>query len=380
MRRSAMGRAVGRGTASQGTGQGRAGRGTAGRGTAGRGTGNRGGPALVLIVAGLLALTGCAAHPAGTPGASGTPGSTGASPVTGTAGATLTASPPGSSAPASDPVVAAAGDIACDPSEPGFNGGAGVAGQCRQRATSDLVLGIRPAAVLTLGDHQYSDNSLDKFRQSYDPSWGRFKSITHPAIGNHEYETPRAAGYFSYFGAAAGDPTRGYYSYDIGTWHLIALNSECDFVSKGCGAGSPQEVWLKADLAAHPNRCTLAYWHQPRFSSGEHGNNTDYTPFWQALYNAGADLVLNGHDHDYERFALQDPGGQADSARGVREFVVGTGGKDHYDVVTVRPNSEVRNNVTFGVLTLTLHPTGYDWHFVAEQGKTFTDSGTASCH
>ncbi len=276
-----------------------------------------------------------------------------------------------------DPVIAAAGDIACDPADGSFNGGNGTASNCRQKAVSDLFVGKNFSAVLTLGDTQYEDGSLSKFQQSFDPSWGRAKNIIRPSVGNHEYLTGGASGYYSYFGSAAGDPTKGYYSYDIGAWHLIALNSNCSQVG-GCGAGSPQEQWLKSDLAAHLNACTLAYWHHPRFSSGEHGSNTSYDAFWKDLYAAGAEIVLNGHDHDYERFALQNPSGAADP-NGIQEFVVGTGGKNHYTFTTTQANSVVRNPDTYGILKLTLHATSYDWQFVPEAGKTFSDSGTANC-
>jgi acid phosphatase type 7 len=247
-------------------------------------------------------------------------------------------------------------------------------------ATSDLMLGISGlAAVLPLGDIQYEDGALDKFTASYAPSWGRLKSITHPVPGNHEYLTANAAGYYSYFGAAAGDPTKGYYSYDVGAWHVVALNSNCSPVG-GCGSGSPQLTWLKADLAAHPTKCTVAYWHHPLFSSGEHGNNPSTAPLWDALAASGAELVLSGHDHDYERFAPQTSAAVADPAKGIRQFVVGTGGKNHYALTTLKPNTEVQNVDTYGVLKLTLHPTSYDWVFMPEQGKTFTDSGTQQCH
>jgi hypothetical protein len=276
-----------------------------------------------------------------------------------------------------DPVIAAAGDIACDPSDGSFNGGNGTASNCRQKAVSDLFVNKNFSAVLTLGDTQYEDGSLTKFQQSFDPSWGRAKNIIRPAVGNHEYLTAGASGYYNYFGAAAGDKTKGYYSYDIGAWHIIALNSNCSQVG-GCGAGSAQEQWLKSDLAAHPSMCTLAYWHHPRFSSGEHGSNTSYDAFWKDLYAAGAEIVLNGHDHDYERFAQQNPGGTADP-NGIQQFVVGTGGKNHYAFTTTLANSLVRNPDTYGILKLTLHATSYDWQFVPEAGKTFTDSGTMNC-
>ncbi len=296
-----------------------------------------------------------------------------------------------SAAAASSPVIAAAGDIACDPAFTGFNGGLGTSRSCRQKYTSDLLVATPLAAVLPLGDDQYECGGYAAFQQSYDLSWGRVKGITFPATGNHEYQTSgdslpgtdcdasgKASGYFRYFGAVAGDPAKGYYSYDIGSWHLIALNSNCSAVG-GCGAGSPQETWLKADLGAHPSLCTLAYWHHPRFSSS--GDNQRSAAFWQDLYTERADVVLVAHKHNYERFMPQDPNGTPDSIDGIREFVVGTGGRSHRGFsLTIRPTSEVRNDDTFGVLELTLNATGYDWKFVPEAGNTFTDSGSDSCH
>jgi lysophospholipase L1-like esterase len=278
-----------------------------------------------------------------------------------------------------NPVIAAAGDIACDPADPSYNGGLGTATACRMKYTSDLLVNLNPAAVFTLGDNEQSDGALWKFQQSFDPTWGRVKSIIHPAVGNHEYGTPGASGYFSYFGTAAGDPSKGYYSFDIGAWHIIVLNGNCNRVG-GCGAGSPQEQWLKEDLAASPAACTLAYWHQPRFSSGGHGDNLAYDAWWQDLYNAGADVVLNGHDHYYERFAPQTPAGIADQVYGIREFVVGTGGHSHSLFGSIHSTSEVRNSDTFGILKLTLRSDSYDWQFVPESGRQFTDSGTGRCH
>jgi len=278
---------------------------------------------------------------------------------------------PKGAAAASDPVIAAAGDIACGSGSPSKTG-------CHQMATSNLLLGGGLAAVLPLGDLQYERGALAAFQTFYDPSWGRVKSITHPAVGNHEYGTKGAAGYFAYFGAAAGPPGKGYYSYDIGSWHLISLNSNCGSV--GCGPGSPQLTWLQSDLASHPNSCTLAYWHHPLVSSGPHGTTGAVGSLWNVLYSGGADLILNGHDHDYERFAPQTPQGLADPAYGIREFVVGTGGRSHYTFSAIKPNSEVRNDNTFGVLMLTLHKASYSWRFVPEAGGTFTDSGTADCH
>ena len=287
-----------------------------------------------------------------------------------------------------DPVIAAAGDVACDPGFTYFNGGAGTTSWCRQRYTSDVLVGLRDAGqlqgVLTLGDTQYNDNTYSKFMQSFDPSWGRVKPLIHPTLGNHEFINYPATGYCQYFAAAAhclnGSGNRaGWYSFEIGAWHLIALNSNC-FQAGGCGLGSAQEQWLKADLAAHPNQCVLAYWHHPRFSSGNHGSDATYQPFWQDLYNAGADVVLSGHDHVYERFAPQNPQGNLDTTRGLRQFVVGTGGKSISGFATIRPNSQIRSNAAYGVLKLVLHASSYDWRFVAENGKTFTDSGTQPGH
>jgi len=285
-----------------------------------------------------------------------------------------TAPPPTSS----DPMIAAAGDIACSPSSSSFNDLLGTSTSCRMMATSDLLLRDDPDVVLPLGDIQYETGALSSFQASYDPTWGRVKSITRPVPGNHEYGTTGASGYFDYFGAAAGTRAKGYYSYILGSWHIVALNSHCSAV--GCATGSTQYNWLVNDLATHPAECTLAYWHKPRFSSGAHGSNTAYQPFWQALYNAGAEIVLNGHDHSYERFARQTPTGIADPDNGIREFVVGTGGKSMYDFGSVESNSQVRRSDVFGVLEITLHADSYDWRFVPASGDTFTDTGSNSCH
>jgi len=261
-------------------------------------------------------------------------------------------------AAAGDPVVTAAGDIAGSATD-------GV-------ATADVIRGIDPAAVLTLGDNAYEDGTLQQYTDYYDPSWGAFKSRTYPSPGNHDYHTPGGADYFTYFGARA---QAAYFSYDVGAWHLVALNGELSH-----SAGSPQEVWLKGDLAANAGKCTLAYWHEPRFTSGDvHGDDSSFGAFWQDLYAARADVVLNGHNHNYERFGLQNPQGQAD-ANGLREFVVGTGGESHYGFGAPKPNSEVRNGDSFGVLELTLHASSYGFRFAPVAGKTFTDAGTNSCH
>jgi 3',5'-cyclic AMP phosphodiesterase CpdA len=207
---------------------------------------------------------------------------------------------------------------------------------------------------------------------------GRHKDRTRPSAGNHEYHTAGAAPYYAYFGAAAGDPSKGYYSYDLGSWHVIVLNSNCAAIG-GCHAGSAQERWLRADLAGRAAVCTVAYWHHPRFSSAQHGSDIAMQPFWEALYEEDVEIVLNGHDHVYERFAPQTPNGIADPERGIRQFTVGSGGRSHYAFGTPLPNSEVRNGGTYGVLTLTLGDTGFEWRFVPESGKAFTDSGTGTC-
>ena len=274
--------------------------------------------------------------------------------------------------------IAAAGDIACDPASASFNDGQGKDLQCRQAATSDLLVDDDYAAVLVLGDAQYEEATTAAFAASYEPTWGRVKSITAPAVGNHEYRTPGATGYFGYFGEAAGDATRGYYSFDLAGWHLISLNSNCEQVG-GCEAGSPQEQWLRRDLTASPARCTLAFWHHPHFSSGRHGGSSEYAPFWSALYDANAEIVLTGHDHDYERFAPQTSEGDADTARGVRGFVVGTGGKDVRSFPDVAANSEAHDASSLGVLELTLGRDAYAWRFRPAVGS-FVDSGSYACH
>ena len=258
--------------------------------------------------------------------------------------------------------------------------GAGDIAHCStttDEATAKLLDGIS-GTVFTLGDNVYNSGTSAEFANCYNPTWGRHKTRTKPSVGNHEYLTSGASGYFNYFGAAAGDPKKGYYSYDRGDWHVIVLNSNCSQVP--CAAGSAQDTWLRADLANHPNKCTLAYFHAPLYSSGQYGNSTYVRPFWKALYQANADVVLSGHEHDYERFAPQNPYGALDSARGIREFVVGAGGTYLRPFGTIKPNSQSRNASAHGVLKLTLNSGGYAWKFVPVAGKTFTDSGTASCH
>jgi len=259
-------------------------------------------------------------------------------------------------------VLVGAGDIAACPG--------------KSEATAALLDTI-PGAVLTLGDNAYPDGTPAEYLTCYDPSWGRHKARTHPVPGNHDYVTAGAAGYYGYFGLLAGDPTKGYYSYDLGAWHIIALNGEIS-----AGAGSAQEVWLKADLAASTQTCTLAYIHRPRFSAGFHGSNAFMQPLWQDLYDAGAELYVAGHNHAYERFAPQDANGVADPVRGIRELVVGTGGAGSEAWSTTPPiaNEEVWANPTWGVLKLTLYPTSYTWQYIPVAGDSFTDSGSGSCH
>src|SRR5205085_7780867 len=214
----------------------------------------------------------------------------------------------------SGPTLVAAGDIACAPGDPRTRDA------CHQLDTAALIGRLDPDVVAPLGDLQYEAGSLADFQGSFDKTWGTFIDRMHPAVGNHEYGTPGAAGYFAYFGARAGRLDEGWYSYELGSWHVVSLNANCDLI--GCGAGSPQQRWLRADLAAHPRRCTLAYWHQPRFSSGLHGSDDALIPLWRTLQRGGADVALSGHDHDYERFAPQAAGGRLDRAHGIVQFVV----------------------------------------------------------
>ena len=285
--------------------------------------------------------------------------------------------PPGSTAPPlpqpirRNPIVGAAGDISCRPDQlPSPT-------ECQQGATSDVLVRAQPDVVAMLGDGQYDRAAADEF-PAYDASWGRLYDRSRPTTGNHEYLTARGAPYFAYFGNRAGEASRGYYSYDVGTWHVVVLNGNCSVVP--CFRSSEQEQWLRADLAAHPNRCTLAYWHQPRFSSAQTAReNLNVQPLWEDLQAAGAELVLTGHVHNYERFAPQSPTGEPDP-NGIREFVVGTGGRDLNPLRQVRRNSQARTTDTFGVLFLTLRDGSYDWRFVPAAGSDFTDGGLGRCH
>jgi hypothetical protein len=255
--------------------------------------------------------------------------------------------------------------------------GAGDIGWCGlpgAALTAALLDGIG-GTVFTAGDNAYPTGSTRDYAECYAPTWGRHKSRTRPAPGNHDYETPGAAGYFAYFGVAAGAPGFGYYGYQLGSWHIIALNSEISAFP-----GSPQLEWLRAELAARPARCALAYFHTPVFGSGSNGGNTHMQAAWTVLYAAGVDVIVNGHSHSYERFAPQDPDGRPDPSRGIRQFVVGTGGAELTGFAATRPNSEVRNSGTWGVLKLTLRGDGYEWEFVPVAGQTFSDRGAGMCH
>ncbi len=299
------------------------------------------------------------------------PTATPTQPPAGTATPTPTPNPTQPPPPPSggDAVLVGAGDIS-------------IASGTGDEQTSAL-LGNIPGTIFTLGDNSNESGTAAQYNNLFNPTWGRYKDRIRPAAGNHDYGTAGASAYYAYFGAAAGPAGKGYYSYNAGSWHIVVLNGNCSEVG-GCGAGSTQERWLRADLAANPSQCTLTYWHQPRFSSGaDHGDNSAYQPLWQALYDAGAEIVMNGHSHHYERFAPQTPSGSSDALRGVREFIVGTGGAMTNiggGIGTVKANSEVRNAGTLGVLKLTLRSGSYSWNFVPVAGKTFTDSGSDVCH
>jgi acid phosphatase type 7 len=256
--------------------------------------------------------------------------------------------------------------------------GAGDIADCSgdDEATAQLLDNI-PGTVYTLGDNAYPSGTAAQFSNCYDPTWGRHKARTRPAVGDNDYNTSGAVPYYNYFGAAAGNPNEGYYSFDLGTWHIIVLNSNCSEVG-GCSPSSAQGQWLQADLAANSSACILAIHHEPYFSSK--GGDSSLRDFWEPLYQAGADIVLSGHRHMYERFAQQNSNGVAEPGRGIRQFVVGTGGAGLTSAPSsAAPNSQVRNNNTHGVLKLTLHASSYDWQFIPIAGQTFTDSGTTQC-
>ncbi len=244
-------------------------------------------------------------------------------------------------------------------------------------ATASILEKIQ-GTIFTLGDNVYPSGTLEQFQTCYEPTWGKLKARTLPIPGNHDYNTANARGYYQYFGARAGDPTRGYYSYELGAWHILALNSEID-----TGENSEQVQWIRDELAQHPTQCTIAMFHRPLFSSGPHGRDGSgdkMRAVWNVLYENNVDMILNGHDHDYERFAPQNPQGERDDARGIREFVVGTGGAVPYVFGAVKLNSEKRITGAYGVLKLTLHATSYEWEFVSIAPLLFKDSGSDECH
>ena len=327
---------------------------------------------LVIVAALALLVPACSADDDPTPSAPAvtTAPTTSPSPK---AAADRAAGSAGSSAAATTstaPVLVAVGDIACDPAA------TPTATTCQMAATARTAAALEPDVVAALGDTQYPAGSAEGYANSYDKSWGALKAITRPAVGNHEYGTAGAAPYFDYFGAAAGNRTKGYYSYDVGAWHVVVLNSNCTIVS--CKADSAQLQWLAKDLAANPSKCSLAYWHHPRFSSGKHGSNLATDALWRAVDKYGVDVVLSGHDHSYERFRRMRASG-AYHENAPRGFVVGTGGVGLYPFGTVVTGSQVRANKTFGVLKLTLKPTSYDFRFVRSTGAAFTDSGSTRC-
>ncbi len=277
---------------------------------------------------------------------------------------TIPAAAPGADAAEGAAVLVGAGDVAS-------------CGLTADEATARLLDGIS-GTVFVAGDTVYERGTPTEYADCYEPTWGRHRDRTRPAVGNHEYGTAGASGYFGYFGAAAGAPSQGWYAYDLGSWRVYMLNSNCAQVG-GCLRLSQQTAWLRDDLARNPRTCAIAIWHHPRWSSGVHGGSYAMRGFWRALYDAGAEIVVNGHDHDYERFRKMDPSGTWDKERGLREFVVGTGGASLRSFPTVEPNSVVRGT-THGVLRLELADTGYSWTFVPVAGASFTDSGSGRCH
>jgi hypothetical protein len=257
-------------------------------------------------------------------------------------------------------VLVGAGDIA-DCNSPGAE------------ATARLLDSIT-GTVFTTGDNAYPAGTADDYRRCYGPSWGRHRARTRPSPGNHEYYTDRAAPYFDYFGPNAGPAGLGYYSYDLGAWHVVSLNSEIDMSSS-----SPQGQWLRGDLAASPRPCTVAYFHKPLFSSGPHGGSPEVRQLWRTLHDFGVEVILTGHDHLYERFAPQDADGRSDPERGIRQFTLGTGGAERFEGHRRKPNSEMVGR-DWGVLALTLDRDSYRWEFIPVAGATFRDSGSAACH
>jgi Calcineurin-like phosphoesterase len=331
--------------------------------------------ATLALLFGLGSLIGTS--PTGSTGPSAS-GATGAS--VSTPSATISSATTPSSGPSSEPSTPPATEPGPTDGPDAVLVGAGDIADCGSKddsATADLVAGI-PGTVFTAGDNAYPAGSSAQFTDCYDPTWGRFRDRTRPAPGNHDHLTPDLAGYLAYFGDAASPDGTTWYSYDLGTWHIIVLDSSCA-VAGGCGPDSAQGRWLAGDLAASDAGCTMAIWHHPRWSSGNHGSDPTVAPFWRALYDADADVVVNGHDHDYERFTAQDPGGHADADRGLREFVVGTGGADLRPFGKTVANSDLRVAGIHGVIRFDLQPSGYRWQFISTTGE-LTDTGQGACH
>ena len=306
-------------------------------------------------------------------------------------GHALAASP---AAASTDPVIGAVGDMACDPADHRFRGGTGTATACAESRTSSLMLADTSlGAILGLGDYQYMCGDPADYGVSYNPTWGRLDAKILPVAGNHEYQTgvdslggtcpstnSTAQSFFAHFGAAAHSATGGHFSFDLGAWHLVALNANCGHSGVGgCSATSPQTTWLKSDLAATTQPCILAFWHQPLFTAYQSGNETAYQAWWNLLYADHADVVLNGHVHNYQRYAPLSPSGAVDSARGITEYVVGTGGEDLFDRNTQLQPQPLVFDKTFGYLRMTLHPNGWDAQFIDVTGKIL-DTSSGTCH
>jgi alkaline phosphatase len=326
------------------------------------------GAGAILVLVGLTSIVRPAPSATGSPGGS-APATAGASPSAVPSASVPTGTEPAGGSPTPIPaevILLGAGDIGrCD-------------GTDDERTAA--MIEARDGIVFTLGDNAYERGSDAEYRDCFGPSWGRFKDrIQLPVPGNHEYGTSDAAGYRAYFGDAAVRDGTTWYSEDIGAWHLVVLDSTCGEVDGGCDADSPQVRWLREDLAASRARCTLALFHHPRFSSGEHGSDSNVAPFWDALYEADADLVLNGHEHDYERFAAQDPQGRSDDARGIMELIVGTGGAPLRAFRDPIDNSRVRAAVSHGIVELRLNQTGWSWQFDTTDAA-FQDAGSGRCH
>ena len=325
--------------------------------------------AVLAGAGGVLLLVGLGSVASPAPGGTASPGAAAVAtgtPAPGTTRPTVPAASAPSPTPGGDPVIVGAGDIArCDSDA--------------DEATAALVERL-PGIVFTLGDNVYESGTPSEFRECFGPSWGRVRDrIALPVPGNHDHNTESAFGYRAYFGAAAVEDGHTWYSRDIGQWHVVVLDSTCAKVEGGCDAGSPQLEWLRDDLARSGARCTLALFHHPRFSSGEHGSDESVAPFWDVLHAAGADLVLNGHEHDYERFAPQDPSARVDRERGITQLIVGTGGAPLREFKEHVANSRVRSSLAHGVISLRLQPSGWTFRFETVDG-TFTDEGAGACH